>query len=32
MLERQEGRQQVGDEPLPEKGQVENHKAHFLSQ
>jgi hypothetical protein len=31
-LERQKGRQQVGDKPLPEIGQVVVHKAHLLSQ
>jgi hypothetical protein len=31
-LERQKGQQQAGDKPLPEAGQVVDHKAHFLSQ
>jgi hypothetical protein len=32
MLERQEGQEQVGDKPLPEAGQVADHRDHLLSQ
>jgi hypothetical protein len=31
-LERQMGRQWMGDKPLPETGQTEVHKAHLLNQ
>jgi hypothetical protein len=30
-LERQKSQQQAGDKPLPEAGQVADHKAHLLS-
>jgi hypothetical protein len=32
MLERHEGQKQVGNKPLPEAGQVVDHKDHLLSQ
>jgi hypothetical protein len=31
-LERQEGQEQVGNKPLPEAGQVVDHRDHLLSQ
>jgi hypothetical protein len=31
-FERQDGRQQEGDKPLPEVGQVVDHKTHLLRQ
>jgi hypothetical protein len=32
MLERQEGQEWASDKPLPEAGQVVDHRAHLLSQ
>jgi hypothetical protein len=29
IMERQEGRERVGDKPLPEAGQVADHRAHL---
>jgi hypothetical protein len=31
MLEKQEGQERVGDKPLPEAGEVADHKTHLLS-
>jgi hypothetical protein len=32
MPEREEGQEQVGDKPLPEAGQVADHRDHLLNQ